>query len=125
MSVYFGSASVPRALLTGAIAWSASGVVELGSRFTQTSFGHGHCWTEWSTTAQCTSDYYAYVHSFSYIFVDLLTFVCLVEPQNLEEVDVLRHREITTKVVSAILLLTMKWFKVSRGSFHICCIALC
>ncbi|KAK7695945.1 hypothetical protein QCA50_000584 [Cerrena zonata] len=45
--------------------------------------------------------------------------IIMLEPQNLEEVDVLRHREITTKVVSAILLLTMKWFKVSHAmKFH-------
>ena len=32
----------------------------------------------------------------------------------LEEKDVTRHREITCKAVSAIILLTLKWFKVSR-----------
>lgn len=37
---------------------------------------------------------------------------------SLEEIDVTRHREITSKAVSAILLLTLKWFKVSR-EFHI------
>ena len=31
-----------------------------------------------------------------------------------EEMDVVRHREIASKAVSAILLLTLKWFKVSR-----------
>lgn len=36
---------------------------------------------------------------------------------SLEEIDVTRHREITSKAVSAILLLTLKWFKVSR-EFH-------
>jgi hypothetical protein len=35
-------------------------------------------------------------------------------PQTLEEVDVARHREITSKAVSAILLLLLKWFKASR-----------
>lgn len=35
---------------------------------------------------------------------------------SLDEVDVIRHREITSKAVSAILLLTLKWFKVSRES---------
>ena len=34
----------------------------------------------------------------------------------LDEIDVIRHREITSKAVSAILLLTLKWFKVSRES---------
>ncbi|KAJ9093441.1 hypothetical protein QFC20_007123 [Naganishia adeliensis] len=37
-------------------------------------------------------------------------------PQTLEEVDVARHREITSKAVSAILLLLLKWFKASRTS---------
>jgi hypothetical protein len=35
-------------------------------------------------------------------------------PPTLDEIDVTRHREITSKAVSAILLLTLKWFKVSR-----------
>jgi hypothetical protein len=40
-----------------------------------------------------------------------------VEKQmSLEEVDVARHREITSKAVSAILLLLLKWFKASRES---------
>lgn len=34
----------------------------------------------------------------------------------LDEIDVVRHREITSKAVSAILLLVLKWFKVSRTS---------
>jgi len=38
-----------------------------------------------------------------------------LHPPTLDEIDVTRHREITTKAVSAILLLTLKWFKVSRG----------
>jgi hypothetical protein len=37
-----------------------------------------------------------------------------LHPPTLDEMDVTRHREITTKAVSAILLLTLKWFKVSR-----------
>ncbi|KAI0053040.1 hypothetical protein FA95DRAFT_1552928 [Auriscalpium vulgare] len=38
---------------------------------------------------------------------------------SLDEIDVTRHREITTKAVSAILLLTLKWFKVSHVmKFH-------
>ncbi|THH23162.1 hypothetical protein EUX98_g8013 [Antrodiella citrinella] len=38
---------------------------------------------------------------------------------SLEEIDVTRHREITSKAVSAILLLTLKWFKVSHVmKFH-------
>lgn len=36
-------------------------------------------------------------------------------PPTLDEIDVTRHREITSKAVSAILLLTLKWFKVSRS----------
>ncbi|EIN10791.1 hypothetical protein PUNSTDRAFT_119671 [Punctularia strigosozonata HHB-11173 SS5] len=40
-------------------------------------------------------------------------------PPTLEEIDVIRHREITSKAVSAILLLTLKWFKVSHVmKFH-------
>ncbi|KAH7105672.1 hypothetical protein BKA62DRAFT_690518 [Auriculariales sp. MPI-PUGE-AT-0066] len=40
-------------------------------------------------------------------------------PPTLEEVDVMRHREITSKAVSAILLLTLKWFKASHAmKFH-------
>lgn len=35
-------------------------------------------------------------------------------PPTLDEIDVTRHREVTSKAVSAILLLTLKWFKVSR-----------
>jgi hypothetical protein len=37
----------------------------------------------------------------------------------LDEIDVTRHREITSKAVSAILLLVLKWFKVSHVmKFH-------
>ncbi len=35
-------------------------------------------------------------------------------PMSPEEIDVMRHREITSKAVSAILILALKWFKVSR-----------
>ncbi|CAO1612896.1 unnamed protein product [Sympodiomycopsis kandeliae] len=36
-----------------------------------------------------------------------------------EDVDILRHREITTKAVSAILLISLKWFKTSHAmKFH-------
>ncbi|CAL1700892.1 unnamed protein product [Somion occarium] len=43
----------------------------------------------------------------------------VVSSHSLEDIDILRHREITTKVVSAILLLTLKWFKVSHAmKFH-------
>lgn len=35
-------------------------------------------------------------------------------PPTLDDIDVTRHREITSKAVSAILLLTLKWFKASR-----------
>ncbi|KAI0306907.1 N1221-domain-containing protein [Multifurca ochricompacta] len=42
-----------------------------------------------------------------------------LHPPTLDEIDVTRHREITTKAVSAILLLTLKWFKVSHVmKFH-------
>ncbi|KAF8165029.1 hypothetical protein B0H34DRAFT_855483 [Crassisporium funariophilum] len=42
----------------------------------------------------------------------------LVAP-TLDEIDVTRHREITSKAVSAILLLVLKWFKVSHVmKFH-------
>lgn len=34
---------------------------------------------------------------------------------SLEDTDIMRHREITSKAVSAILILTLKWFKVSRA----------
>ncbi|KAF5393764.1 hypothetical protein D9757_000267 [Collybiopsis confluens] len=40
-------------------------------------------------------------------------------PQTLDEIDVTRHREITSKAVSAILLTVLKWFKVSHVmKFH-------
>ncbi|KIK65551.1 hypothetical protein GYMLUDRAFT_39024 [Collybiopsis luxurians FD-317 M1] len=40
-------------------------------------------------------------------------------PQTLDEIDVTRHREITSKAVSAILLIVLKWFKVSHVmKFH-------
>ncbi|KAI0939241.1 hypothetical protein AcV5_000711 [Taiwanofungus camphoratus] len=40
-------------------------------------------------------------------------------PPTLDEIDVTRHREINSKAVSAILLLTLKWFKVSHVmKFH-------
>lgn len=40
-------------------------------------------------------------------------------PPTLDEIDVTRHREITSKAVSAILLLILKWFKVSREWFMV------
>ncbi|KAI0324956.1 N1221-domain-containing protein [Cubamyces sp. BRFM 1775] len=41
------------------------------------------------------------------------------KPSTLDETDVARHREITSKAVSAILLLTLKWFKMSHVmKFH-------
>ncbi|PIL37062.1 hypothetical protein GSI_00754 [Ganoderma sinense ZZ0214-1] len=41
------------------------------------------------------------------------------KPATLDETDVTRHREITSKAVSAILLLTLKWFKMSHVmKFH-------
>lgn len=40
-------------------------------------------------------------------------------PPSIDEIDVIRHREITSKAVSAIILLTLKWFKVSRGCFNL------
>lgn len=40
-------------------------------------------------------------------------------PPTSDEIDVIRHREITSKAVSAILLLILKWFKVSHVmKFH-------
>jgi hypothetical protein len=37
----------------------------------------------------------------------------------LEETDIMRHREITSKAVSAILILTLRWFKASHAmKFH-------
>lgn len=37
----------------------------------------------------------------------------------LEDIDIMRHREITSKAVSAILLLCLKWFKASHAmKFH-------
>ncbi|WRT66139.1 uncharacterized protein IL334_003092 [Kwoniella shivajii] len=40
-------------------------------------------------------------------------------PPTREEVDISRHREITSKAVSAILLLLLKWFKASHAlKFH-------
>ncbi|KAG2135962.1 hypothetical protein DEU56DRAFT_980918 [Suillus clintonianus] len=40
-------------------------------------------------------------------------------PPTLDDLDVTRHREITSKAVSAILLLTLKWFKASHVmKFH-------
>ncbi|KAG6903342.1 hypothetical protein C0995_013095 [Termitomyces sp. Mi166 len=42
-----------------------------------------------------------------------------VPPPTLDEIDVTRHREVTSKAVSAILLLILKWFKVSHVmKFH-------
>ncbi|KAF7353029.1 Striatin-interacting protein 1 [Mycena venus] len=41
------------------------------------------------------------------------------QPPTSDEIDVTRHREITSKAVSAILLLVLKWFKVSHiMKFH-------
>ncbi|KAK6910328.1 hypothetical protein I203_104360 [Kwoniella mangroviensis CBS 8507] len=37
-----------------------------------------------------------------------------VPPRTKEEIDIARHREITSKAVSAILLLLLKWFKASH-----------
>lgn len=37
-----------------------------------------------------------------------------MHPPSMEDLDVARHREIITKAVSAMLLLTLKWLKVSR-----------
>lgn len=40
-------------------------------------------------------------------------------PPTIEDIDILRHREITSKAVSAILILTLKWFKASHVmKFH-------
>jgi len=42
-----------------------------------------------------------------------------VDPSELpiEEVEALRSREITAKAVSGVLLVLLKWFKISRRSF--------
>lgn len=40
-------------------------------------------------------------------------------PPTVDEIDVIRHREITSKAVSAIILLALKWFKVSRKSLRL------
>jgi hypothetical protein len=57
----------------------------------------------------------------AYLFIDLSVEVAPEQPPapppTLDEIDVTRHREITSKAVSAILLLTLKWFKVSRKCF--------
>lgn len=37
-------------------------------------------------------------------------------PRTREEIDVARHLEITSKAISAILILMLKWFKASRKS---------
>jgi len=37
--------------------------------------------------------------------------------QSLEETDALRHREIMTKALGALILLLLKWFKMSRESY--------
>ncbi|CAD6919859.1 unnamed protein product [Tilletia controversa] len=43
-------------------------------------------------------------------------------PPTVEDLDIIRHREITTKAIGAILLLSMKWFKVSHVmKFHFLC----
>lgn len=39
-------------------------------------------------------------------------------PPTPEELDIMRHREITSKAVSAILMLTLQWFKVSRAFYN-------
>jgi len=40
-------------------------------------------------------------------------------PLSLEDTDIMRHREITSKAVSAILILTLRWFKTSHAmKFH-------
>jgi hypothetical protein len=38
----------------------------------------------------------------------------IVPPPTLEDIDIVRHREITSKAISGILLLLLKWFKVSH-----------
>ncbi len=47
---------------------------------------------------------------------DLERWLFADEPQelNLEDTDIMRHREITSKAVSAILITLLKWFKTSR-----------
>ena len=36
-----------------------------------------------------------------------------------EELNALRSREITTKAVSGVLLILLKWFKLSRECLHV------
>ena len=36
-----------------------------------------------------------------------------------EELNALRSREITTKAVSGVLLILLKWFKLSRGCLQV------
>jgi hypothetical protein len=38
--------------------------------------------------------------------------------QSLEETDALRHREIMTKALGSLILLLLKWFKMSRESYR-------
>ncbi len=38
---------------------------------------------------------------------------------SVEELDGVRAREITVKAVSGMLLLLLKWFKISRKTFHV------
>ena len=47
-----------------------------------------------------------------------------VDPSELpiEEIEAMRSREITAKAVSGILLMLLKWFKVSRMSFVSCAV---
>ena len=40
-------------------------------------------------------------------------------PPTPEEIDMARHREITSKAVSAILILLLKWFKASRECYEL------
>lgn len=49
-------------------------------------------------------------------FVDALERQMYTTPSGLsvEKIDVLRHREITSKAISAILISLLRWFKVSR-----------
>lgn len=51
------------------------------------------------------------------LIFNLINFVCVDEVadhRSDEEIDINRHREITSKAVSAVLVLALKWFKTSR-----------
>lgn len=91
----------------------------------QALIGHRLCHNESTTAGQSkwvpSWDAVSYDHVFSLgerAKGDYLTLATQEQPPmpppSIDEIDVIRHREITSKAVSAIILLTLKWFKVSR-----------